>query len=57
MSFRPTISVYINGHIVDIGYYRNWDEKSLLYEAVAIAALYEDCRSAEEYLQRKIGQG
>lgn len=56
MSFRPTISVYINGRIVDIGYYRNWDEKSLLYEAVAIAALYEDCRSAEEYLQRKFGR-
>ncbi len=56
MSFRPTISVYINGHIVDIGYYRNWDEKSLLYEAVAIAALYEDCRNAGEYLQRRFGR-
>ena len=55
MSFRPTISVYARGHIADIGYYRNWSEKSLLYEAVAIAALYRDCRTVEEYRQRKFG--
>ena len=56
MSFRPTISVYVKGRIADIGYYRNWDEKSLLYEAVATAMLYEDCRSPEEFRQRKFGR-
>ena len=55
MAFRPTIAVYIQGRIVDIGYYRNWDVKSLLYEAVAIAALYEDCRTAEEYREKCFG--
>lgn len=55
MAFRPTIAVYIQGRIVDIGYYRNWDVKSLLYEAVAIAALYEDCRTAEEYRKKCFG--
>ena len=49
MSDRYTISVYLQGKIADIGYYRNWDEKDLLYEAVATAALYEDCRTVEEY--------
>ncbi len=55
MSFRPTIAVYIQGRIVDIGYYRNWDEKSLLYEAVAIAALYKGCRTAEEFREKCFG--
>ncbi|MBQ3389715.1 MAG: hypothetical protein IJG57_01400 [Firmicutes bacterium] len=55
MSFRPTISVYAQGRIADIGYYRNWSEKSLLYEAVAIAALYRDCRTVEEYRQKRFG--
>ena len=53
MSFRPTIAVYINGTIADIGYYRNWSTKCLLYEALAIAALYGDCRTAEAYRERR----
>jgi len=48
MAFRPTISVYAGGHIADIGYYRNWEEKALLYEAVAILSLHGDCRTPEE---------
>ena len=56
MAFRPTISVYAGGHIADIGYYRNWEEKSLLYEAAAILSLYGDCRTPEEYRQRKYGR-
>lgn len=55
MAFRPTIAVYIQGRIADIGYYRNWDVKALLYEAVAIAALYEDCRTVEEYREKCFG--
>ena len=56
MSFRPTISIYINGKIADIGYYRNWDEKGLFYEAIALAALYGDCWSIEEYRMRRFGR-
>ena len=56
MSYRPTISVYIDGHIADIGYYRNWDDTDLFFEAVAIAALFHDCKSVSEYNEKKFGQ-
>ena len=56
MSYRPTISVYINGHIADIGYYRNWDDKDLFYEAFAIAALFYKCKSIPEYNAKKFGR-
>lgn len=55
MSYRPTVSVYFHRHIVDIGYYRNWEDKDLFFEAIAIAALYGDCDSAAEYRERKYG--
>ena len=55
MSFRPTISVYIGGKIVDFGYYRNWDDTDLLYEAIAIVAFFGDCKTREEYYNRKFG--
>lgn len=55
MSYRPTISVYINGKIVDIGYYRNWHDKDLFYQAITIAAFYCDCTSKEEYNERMFG--
>ena len=55
MSYRPTISLYIKRHIADIGYYRNWDDKSLLYEAVTIAMLYGNCKSIEEYRDMRYG--
>lgn len=55
MSDRPTISVYINGKLVDIGYYKNWYEKSVFIEAIAIAALYKNCANEEEYHLRKYG--
>lgn len=55
MSYRPTISVYIDGKIVDNGYYRNWKDKDLFYEAVAIAAFYGDCKSREEYYDKMYG--
>ena len=55
MSFRPTIAVYIDGHIIDIQYCRNWFPEHLLYEAARLAALYGDCRSADEYLDSRYG--
>ncbi|MBR5740833.1 MAG: hypothetical protein IKX81_05985 [Firmicutes bacterium] len=55
MSFRPTISVYFNGEMADIGYYRNWREESLILEAVAIAIKCRDMKTAEEYRDRVFG--
>lgn len=55
MSDRYTISVYIDGHIADIGYYRNWDPRSLFFEAVALGLLFGDCVSREEYLVKRYG--
>lgn len=52
MSYRPTVSVYINGKIVDNGYYRNWRDKDLFYEAITIAAFFGDCKSREEYYDK-----
>ena len=56
MSFRPTIAVRFGSEIADIGYYRNWSEESLMIEAAAIAAAYDDCRSLEEYRDRAFGR-
>lgn len=55
MSYRPTISVYLKGKIIDIGYYRNWMDKGLFFEAMAIAAFLGDCRTRKEYLARRYG--
>lgn len=55
MSFRPTISVYIDGQIADLGYYRNWDISSLFFEAIAIATIFHQCKSIEEYRDKKFG--
>lgn|GEM_PF-1685287 len=57
MSYRPTISVYLRGKIIDIGYYRNWRDKYLFLEAMAIAAFFGDCRTRREYLNRRYGAG
>lgn len=55
MSFRPTIAVYIGGQIADLGYYRNWDISDLFFEAIAIAAIFHECKSVEEYRDNKFG--
>ena len=55
MSFRPTITVYVNGQIADFGYYRNWEAEDLFFEALAIALLYRNCRSISSYRRRKFG--
>lgn len=55
MSDRYTISVYIDRQIADIKFYTNWDDKSLFYESIAIAALHKDCRTVEEYRVRRYG--
>lgn len=55
MSYRPTISVLIDGRVVDFGYYKNWNEESLFYEAIVIAALFHKCTTFEEYYYTKNG--
>ena len=45
MAYRPTISVYIDGQIADLGYYRNWQDEDLFYEALAMAAVFHDCKT------------
>ena len=52
MSYRPTISIYVEGEIVDYGYYRNWEDEDLFYEAVAFASVFHDCKTREDYLER-----
>ena len=56
MSFRPTIAVIIDDQIADIGYYRNWYVEDLFIEALAIAVVYRDVRSLEEYRERAFGR-
>ena len=56
MAFRPTIAVFINDEIADVGYYRNWMMKDLFIEAVGIALTYMDCRTIEEYRDRAFGR-
>ncbi len=55
MSFRPTIAVYIGGQIADLGCYRNWEVSDLFFEAIAIAAIFHQCKSVEEYRDKKFG--
>lgn len=55
MSFRPTIAVYIDGQIADLGYYRDWDASDLFFEAITIAAIFHHCKSIEEYRNMKYG--
>jgi len=56
MSFRPTIAVYVEGQIVDLGYYRNWKYIPLLARAAEIARQYADCTNAEAYRERRFGR-
>ncbi len=55
MSFRPTISYFLDGHIVDTYYHRNGDCMSLYMTAFYDAAKLDGCTSAEE-VQRKNGR-
>ena len=52
MSFRPTVSVYIDGSIADITYFRNALPETLLFESVALVLLYGGCSRSEYLLQR-----
>lgn len=49
MSFRATISVRYAGKPAGIGYYRNWDDLHLLFEAVALAAAADCCPDVISY--------
>ena len=52
MSVRPTISIYFDGHIVDIGYYRNWSNRGLLLESCRLAKRLDGSESYEEVRER-----
>ena len=58
MSDRWTISTYLNSNIADIGGYLNWREEDMFYEAVAIMAVFADCRTADDYwrLRRELSE-
>ena len=55
MAYRPTISVYIDGQIADLGSYRNWQDEDLFYEALAMAAVFHDCKTIRAYRDRRYG--
>lgn len=55
MSFRPSIAVFARGRIADWKYCRNWDERDLFFHALYIALTYRDCRTIEEYRQKRYG--
>lgn len=55
MSERPTISVYLDECIVDIGYYRNWSGMELLWECCDLAKRLDGCKSygeIQEHLEK-----
>ena len=56
MGFRPTISVYLNGQILDVWMYKNCLEKWLFYKALSIAADYDHCKSIEDYRRTRLEQ-
>ena len=53
MSFRATITVIYEDGAAGIGYYRNWDELHLLFEAVALAAVADSCTDCRAYRDMK----
>ena len=55
MSERPTISVYLDDHIADVGYYRNWSGIGLLMECCDLAKRLDGSASYEE-VQRRLGK-
>lgn len=52
MSFRPTISIYLDGHIIDCGYYRNWSERDLASECVRLVRLLDGCGTRHDVMER-----
>lgn len=55
MSFNPTISVYLNGKIVDTHFYNDWNVRNLVYEAIALGYLYSPCTSQDDYRTARYG--
>jgi len=56
MAYRVKISTYVDGHIADMGYYRNWNSDYIFYEAFALAAYFHECKTVTEYLVKSTGQ-
>ena len=55
MSERPTISVYLDDHIADVGYYRNWSGIELLWECCDLAERLDGSRTYQE-VQERLGK-
>lgn len=55
MSFRPTIAVFALGLIADLSYCKNWSERALFFRALHIALSYSECKTVEEYRQKRFG--
>ena len=55
MSERPTISVYLDDHIADVGYYRNWSGVGLLWECCDLAKRLDGSRTYQE-VQERLGK-
>ena len=56
MAYRVKISTYVDGHLADLGYYRNWNSDHIFYEAFALAAYFHECKTLTEYLIKSTGQ-
>ena len=55
MSYRPTVSIYFNGKIMDCIYCRNYSEKSLVLTTMFYAAYLSSCRTEGEVKRRLFG--
>lgn len=48
MSYRPTIAVYYDGEIAEVGYYRNWHDFDLLLECAVLACIVDGVGSIDD---------
>ena len=56
MSYRPVISIYYEGRIMDCIYCRNFSEKGLVLTALFYAGYLESCRTEKEVKRRLFGK-
>ena len=52
MSYRCSINIVVNGRYVLSGYYRNWSDENLFYEAVALETLFHGCQNLSAFMKR-----
>ena len=51
-----TISLYIQGVPIDIGYYKHFPYKRLFFEIMALVTLFHECKTPSDYLFKKHGE-